>query len=70
MFWITWKNIWKIYIIKRLEIMKQLDYPEEEIREYRRNHWRFSAVRELEIQEDIERGELEGIVLPQESYDG
>ena len=50
--------------------MKQLDYPEEEIREYRRNHWRFSAVRELEIQEDIERGELEGIVLPQESYDG
>ena len=68
MFWITWKNIWKIYIIKRLEIMKQLDYPEEEIREYRRNHWRFSAVRELEIQEDIERGELdEAVRILQES---
>ena len=55
-------------IIKRLEIMKQLDYPEEEIREYRRNHWRFSAVRELEIQEDIERGELdEAVRILQES---
>ena len=49
-------------ILRRLEIMKQLGYPEEEIREYRRKHWRFSAVRGLEIQEDIERGELDEAV--------
>ena len=49
-------------ILKRLEIMDQLGYPEEEIREYRRKHWRFSAVRELEIQEDIECGELDEAV--------
>ena len=46
-------------ILKRLEIMNQLGYPEKEIREYRRKHWRFSAVRGLEIQENIERGELD-----------
>ena len=46
-------------ILKRLEIMNQLGYPEQEIREYRKKHWRFSAVRGLEIQEDIERGELD-----------
>lgn len=49
-------------ILKRLEIMDQLGYPEEEIREYRRKHWRFSAVRGLEIQEDIECGELDEAV--------
>ena len=55
-------------IIKRLEIMKQLGYPEEEIREYRRKHCRFSAVRGLEIQENIERGDLdEAIRILQES---
>lgn len=61
-------NTWSIRygyesnILRRLEIMKQLGYPEEEIREYRRKHWRFSAVRGLEIQEDIERGELDEAV--------
>ena len=49
-------------IQKRLEIMDQLGYPEEEIREYRRQHWRFSAVRGLEIQENIEHGELDEAV--------
>ena len=57
-------------ILKRLEIMNQLGYPEQEIREYRKKHWRFSAVRGLEIQEDIERGELdEAIRLLRESKD-
>ena len=57
-------------ILKRLEIMNQLGYPEKEIREYRRKHWRFSAVRGLEIQENIERGELdEAIRLLGESKD-
>ena len=57
-------------ILKRLEIMNQLGYPEKEIREYRRKHWRFSAVRGLEIQENIERGELdEAIRLLWESKD-
>ena len=46
-------------ILKRLEIMNQLGYPEQEIREYRKKHWRFSVVRGLEIQEDIERGVLD-----------
>lgn len=49
-------------ILKRLEIMDQLGYPEKEIREYHRKHWRFSTVREMEIQEDIERGELDEAV--------
>ena len=49
-------------ILKRLEIMDQLGYSEEEIREYRRKHWRFSAVRGLEIQENMERGELDEAV--------
>ena len=57
-------------ILKRLEIMNQLGYPEQEIREYRKKHWRFSVVRGLEIQEDIERGELdEAIRLLRESKD-
>lgn len=46
-------------ILKRLEIMRRLGYSEKEIRDYRRKHWRFSAVRGLEIQENIERGELD-----------
>lgn len=60
----TWsaRNGFENNILKRLEIMKQLGYPEKEIREYRRKHWRFSAVRELEIQENIERGELDEAV--------
>ena len=55
-------------IIKRLELMERLDFPEEEIREYRRRHWRFSAVRELEIQENLDNGNLdEAIWILQES---
>lgn len=55
-------------IIKRLELMERLDFPEEEIREYRRRHWRFSAVRELEIQENLDNGNLdEAIRILQES---
>lgn len=55
-------------IIKRLELMERLDFPEEEIREYRRQHWRFSAVRELEIQENLDNGNLgEAIRILQES---
>lgn len=55
-------------IIKRLELMERLDFSEEEIREYRRRHWRFSAVRELEIQENLDNGNLdEAIRILQES---
>lgn len=55
-------------IIKRLEFMERLDLPAEEIREYRRQHWRFSAVRELEIQENLDNGNLgEAIRILQES---
>ena len=55
-------------IIKRLEFIERLDLPAEEIREYRRQHWRFSAVRELEIQENLDNGNLgEAIRILQES---
>lgn len=46
-------------IIKRLEIMERLNFSMEEIREYRRQHWSFSAVRSLEIQEKLEQGNLD-----------
>ena len=55
-------------IIKRLELMERLGFSAEEIREYRRQHWRFSAVRELEIQENLSNGNLdEAIRILQES---
>lgn len=45
-------------ILKRLEIMRKLEYSEEEIQEYRRKNWRFSAVRKLEIEECLEKKEI------------
>lgn len=45
-------------ILKRLEIMRKLEYSEEEIQEYRRINWRFSAVRKLEIEECLEKKEI------------
>lgn len=55
-------------IIKRLERMERLGFSAEEIREYRRQHWRFSVVRELEIQENLNNGNLdEAIRILQES---
>ena len=52
----------------RLAIMEKLNYSEEEIRKYRKEHRRFSAVRELEIQENLENGNLdEAIGILQES---
>ena len=49
-------------IIKRLERMERLGFSAEEIREYRRQHWRFSVVRELEIQENPNNGNLDGAI--------
>lgn len=49
-------------IIKRLERMERLGFSAEEIREYRRQHWRFSVVRELEIQENLNNGNLDGAI--------
>lgn len=46
-------------ILKRLELMKELDYSEEEISQYRKMNWRFSAVRQLEIRELLDDGEIE-----------
>lgn len=45
-------------ILKRLEIMRKLDYSEEEIQEYRRKNWRFSTVRKLEIEECLEKKKI------------
>ena len=39
--------------------MERLNFSMEEIREYRRQHWSFSAVRSLEIQEKLEQGNLD-----------
>ncbi len=55
-------------IIQRLELMERLNFSQEEIKEYRRKHWMFSAVRGLEIQENLERGNMgEAIRILQES---
>lgn len=43
-------------ILKRLEIMKELQYTEEEIREYRKKNWKFAAVRMLQLSEYLEKG--------------
>lgn len=45
--------------MKRLELMKRLDYPEEEIKKYRRKYWQLSEVRSQAIQESLERGDTE-----------
>lgn len=49
-------------ILKRLEIMEKLNYSEEEIKEYRKKNWKFSAVRGLEIKEKIENGDIDQAV--------
>lgn len=55
-------------ILKRLEIMRQLNFPREEIREYRKKNWEFSAVRHLEIQDNLEHGNIDqAIKILQES---
>ncbi len=45
-------------ILKRLDLMKELEYSEEEIRQYRKDNWRFSAVRKLEIADLLEKGDI------------
>ena len=55
-------------ILKRLDLMKELEYSEEEIKQYRKDNWRFSAVRKLEIAELLEKGDvLRAIAVLKES---
>lgn len=55
-------------IIQRLGLMERLNFSQEEIEEYRRKHRMFSAVRELEIQENLGRGDMvQAIQILQES---
>ncbi|MCI5773380.1 MAG: SWIM zinc finger family protein [Erysipelotrichaceae bacterium] len=49
-------------ILKRLEIMEKLSYPKEEISEYKKKNWRLSAVRCLEIQANLECGNIDQAV--------
>ena len=42
-------------ILKRLQIMKELNYSEDEINEYRTKFRHFSAIRELEIKEYLDK---------------
>lgn len=41
-------------ILKRLEIMRDLQYTEEDIRAYKEKNWRFAAVRMLQLSEYLE----------------
>lgn len=55
-------------VLKRLEIMKKLNYSDEEIKEYRKKNRQFSAVRKLEIQENLACGNInQAIEILQES---
>lgn len=55
-------------ILKRLEIMKELQYTEEEICAYREKNWRFASIRMLQLSEYLEEGKLsEAIKLLLES---
>jgi hypothetical protein len=45
-------------ILKRLEIMRKLDYSEEEIQEYKRKNQRFSVIRKLEVEKCLEEGKI------------
>lgn len=67
-------NWWSVHygyennILKRLELMRELDYPEEEIREYIRDNWQFSVIRKLEIEECLSEGKItEAIHILKES---
>lgn len=46
-------------IIKRLELMKRLNYSEKEIKKYRKKYWQFPEVRKQEMQECLERGDTD-----------
>ncbi len=45
-------------ILKRLEIMEELHFPENEIQEYKKKNWRFAAIRKLQLSEYLEEGKL------------
>ena len=64
-------------ILKRLDLMKALEYSEEEIRQYRKDNWKFSAIRKQEIADLLEKGAFsQAIAVLKESkeldkqYDG
>lgn len=46
-------------ILKRLQIMRELNYSENEINEYRTKFRHFSAIRELEVKEYLDRKEYD-----------
>lgn len=50
-------------VIIRLDIMKQLGYPEDEILAYRKKYRKVPEVRKLEILEAIDKGKLDKAVL-------
>ena len=57
-------NTWSVHygyqnnIVKRLDLMKELEYSEEEMKQYRKENWRFAAVRKLEIADLLEKGDI------------
>lgn len=45
-------------VLKRIECMKKLQYPDSEIKAYRKKHRHFWCIRELEIQEASAKGDM------------
>lgn len=45
-------------ILRRLEIMEELGCSDEQIKEYRKANWNFSEVRKLDIEENINNGNV------------
>lgn len=46
-------------VLKRLEIMEKLSFPEEEIEKYKKENWEFSAIRNQQLTEYLEDGKLQ-----------
>lgn len=58
-------SLWSVHyghennIVKRLEIMKKLNFSKQDIQKYKEKHRSFSAVRKLEIEELLEKNQRE-----------
>lgn len=59
---------WERNVLKRLDIMEDLEYSAEEIKAYRKKNWQFEEIRKIEIRECLNDGDiLRAIEILQES---
>lgn len=55
-------------LVQRVHIMEEMNFPENEIREYRRKYWKFPAMRIMEIDACLKQGKVqEAIEILKES---